>query len=87
MNDTRQKMRETWFHGFDAWQDNFNAMLRQCATTPGKAQAIGKAFLRDIMIPFMDAAKDRLLAAIAKDVQAVCEKAARLDELVNKNNI
>ena len=86
MTDKNQKMRESWFHGFDAWQDQFNAMLKQCAKTPGNAQAVGKAFLHDVMIPFMDDAKDRLLADIAGRVHIACEKAGCLDRLVNKDN-
>ena len=86
MNDSNQKMREAWFRGFDAWQDKFNLMLKQCAKSPGKAQAIGTTFLHDVMIPFMDAAKDRVLAAIASRVKVACEQAAQLDLLVNKEN-
>nr|MDO8112326.1 hypothetical protein [Candidatus Sigynarchaeota archaeon] len=64
-------------------------MLAGCAAAgynPARLKALGKMFMRGVMIPYMDAAKDRLLAEIAKDVQALCEKAARLDTLVNKNN-
>jgi hypothetical protein len=50
------------------------------------APAAGKAFLRDVMVPWMDDAKDRLLRAVAKDVLAPGEKAAKLDALVNKEN-
>jgi len=82
----RATARERWFDGFDHWQATFNAMLLQCAKTPAKAHVIGKTFLQDSMIPFMDAAKDRLLAAIARQLQNACEKAIRLDQLVNKNN-
>jgi hypothetical protein len=86
MNDSNQKMREAWFRGFDAWQDKFNLMLKHCATSPGKAQAIGTTFLHDVMIPFMDAAKDRLLADIAMRVKSACEQAELLDRLVNRMN-
>ena len=79
--------RETWFRGFDAWQDKFNEMLSRCAKTPSKARIIGKAFLQDTMIPFMDTAKDRLLTDIATQVQAICEKARNLDQFVNKENL
>lgn len=82
----RTTARERWFDGFDRWQATFNAMLLQCTKVPAKVSMIGKAFLQDTMIPFMDEAKDRLLAAIAKQVQDTCEKAIRLDQLVNKNN-
>ena len=78
--------RKAWFAGFDAWQDAFTRMLADCAGNPAKAKETGKAFLREVMIPFMDAAKDRLLVEIAKDVQATCEKARKLDAFVNKNN-
>ncbi|HME53392.1 MAG TPA: hypothetical protein VKM55_14305 [Candidatus Lokiarchaeia archaeon] len=78
--------REAWFRGFDAWQAKFNTMLQKCAGTPAKAKTFGKEFLQDTMIPFMDAAKDRLLVAVAKDIQAACDAATRLDRLVNKEN-
>nr|MDO8113138.1 hypothetical protein [Candidatus Sigynarchaeota archaeon] len=83
------KARKVWFTGFDEWQSRFNQMLVGCAAAgnnPAWLKQLGKTFMRDVMIPYMDAAKDRLLAEIAKDVQALCEKAARLDALVNKNN-
>jgi len=82
----RTTARERWFVGFDRWQSMFNTMLLQCTKAPAKASIIGKAFLQDTMISFMDEAKDRLLAVIAKQVQDACEKAIRLDQLVNKNN-
>lgn len=86
MTCDKHATREAWFRGFDEWQTAFNAMLSKCAKTSSKARAIGKAFLQDVMIPFMDSAKDRLLADIANQVQAACSKASRLDELVNKEN-
>jgi hypothetical protein len=77
--------RITWFQGFDAWQAGFNRLIKAVATGESTAVA-GKAFLRDVMVPWMDDAKDRLLRAIAKDMLAVSEKAAKLDALVNKEN-
>jgi hypothetical protein len=78
--------RKAWFTGFDAWQDSFKRLLDDCKDNPGKVKAAGKAFLREVMAPFMDGAKDRLLVEIAKDVKASCEKAKGLDHLVNEKN-
>ena len=80
-------MRKTWFGGFDDWQAKFNDVLRKIAASPSKAQSLGKTFLHDVMIPFIDVAKDRLLADIAKHVQEACEQAGRLDRLVNEKNM
>ena len=77
--------RATWFQRFDAWQAGFNQLLKALAAGQPPATA-GRAFLRDVMTPWMDDAKDRLLRAIATDVLAAAEKAKRLDALVNKEN-
>jgi hypothetical protein len=78
--------RAAWFQHFDSWQSGFNALLKalSAGTSPTTA---GTAFLRDVMTPWLDDAKDRLLRAIAKDVLAAGEKAARLDALVNEKNV
>ncbi len=81
----KDSARAAWFDGFDAWQAGFNRLLK--AVTAGTSMpAAGTAFLRDVMVPYMDQAKDRLLRAIARDVLATAEKASRLDALVNKHN-
>nr|MDO8115172.1 hypothetical protein [Candidatus Sigynarchaeota archaeon] len=83
------KARKVWFAGFDEWQSRFNQMLSGCAAAgynPARLKQLGKTFMRNVMIPYMDAAKDRMLAEIAKDVQGLCEKAKRLNALVNKEN-
>ncbi len=81
----KDSARAAWFQGFDAWQAGFNRLLK--AVAAGEAPAVaGKTFLRDVMVPWMDDAKDRLLRAVAKDVLAASEKAAKLDALVNKEN-
>ncbi len=82
----KDSARAAWFSAFDQWQAGFNKLL--AAVAAGKNHvAEGKAFLADVMVPWMDEAKDRLLRAIAKDVLAAGEKAARLDALVNKDNV
>ncbi len=82
----KDSARAAWFQGFDSWQAGFNRLLK--AVTAGTStQAAGTAFLRDVMVPWMDDAKDRLLRAAAKDVLAAGEKAARLDALENKENV
>lgn len=81
----KESARATWFQGFDTWQAGFNALIKALAAGQPPATA-GKAFLRDIMTPWMDEAKDRLLRAIATDVLAMIEKASKLDALVNKDN-
>jgi hypothetical protein len=77
--------RAAWFEGFDAWQSGFNRLLKSIVAGES-ATAAGTTFLRDVMVPWMDQAKDRLLRAVSRDVLAVAEKATRLDALVNKNN-
>ncbi len=81
----KDSARAAWFQGFGTWQAGFNKLIKAVVDgdTPSTA---GKAFLRDVMVPWMDDAKDRLLRAVAKDVLAVAEKAAKLDALVNKEN-
>jgi hypothetical protein len=81
----KDSARAAWFGGFDAWQSGFNKLLKAAAAGTG-APAAGKAFLRDVMVPWMDDAKDRLLRAVARDVLATSEKAARLDALMNAKN-
>ena len=81
----KDSARAAWFQGFDSWQSGFNQLLKAIASGNDHTTA-GRAFLRDVMTPWLDDAKDRLLRAIAKDVLAASEKAARLDALVNKEN-
>jgi hypothetical protein len=81
----KDSARAAWFHHFDTWQAGFNALLKALAAGTSPATA-GTAFLRDVMTPWLDDAKDRLLRAISKDVLAAGERAARLDALVNKDN-
>ncbi len=81
----KDSARAAWFQGFGTWQAGFNKLIK--AVVAGEApSSAGKAFLRDVMVPWMDDAKDRLLRAVAKDVLAVGEKATRLNALVNKEN-
>ncbi len=82
----KDSARAAWFRGFDSWQAGFNRLIKAVAAGEGHAAA-GTAFLRDVMVPWMDEAKDRLLRAVAKDVLAVSEKASKLDALVNKENV
>jgi len=84
-----ERARKAWFAGFGEWQSRFNQMLAGCAAAgnnSARLKVLGKTFMRDVMVPYMDAAKDRLLTEIAKDVQRLCEKAKRLDGFVNKEN-
>jgi hypothetical protein len=81
----KDSARAAWFQGFDGWQSGFNQLLKAIASG-NNATSASTAFLRDVMTPWLDGAKDRLLRAVAKDVLAVGEKAARLDALVNKEN-
>ncbi len=77
--------RAAWFQGFDARQAGFYKLLK--AVVAGEASSTAsKVFLRDVMVPWMGDAKDRLLRAVAKDVLAVGERATKLDALVNKEN-
>jgi hypothetical protein len=78
----KDSARAAWFQGFDAWQAGFNRLLK-ALSAGGDPAAAGKAFLRDVMVPWMDNVKDRLLRAIAKELLAVGEKTVRLDALVN----
>ncbi len=81
-----ESARAVWFEGFDRWQAGFNKLL--AAIAAGRDHVTeGKAFLRDVMVPWKDEAKDRLLREVAKDVLATCEKAIKLDTLVNKENV
>jgi len=81
----KESARAAWFSAFDQWQAGFNRLL--AAVAAGKNHVMeGKKFLNDVMVPWMDEAKDRLLRAFAGDVLAAAEKAARLDALVNKEN-
>ncbi len=83
------RARKVWFSGFNEWQSRFNQMLARCTAegvNPAQLKSLGKTFMRDVMVPFMDAAKDRLLIEIAKDVQGLGEKAKKLDGYVNKDN-
>ncbi len=81
----KDSARAAWFQGSGTWQAGFNKLVK--AVVAGEVPSTaGKAFLRDVMVPWMDDAKDRLLRAVAKNVLAVGEKAARLDALVNKDN-
>ncbi|NMC03834.1 MAG: hypothetical protein GYA24_01420 [Candidatus Lokiarchaeota archaeon] len=82
----KESARAAWFQGFDAWQAGFNQLLKALAAGQPPATA-GKAFLRDVMTPWMDEAKDRLLRAVAADVLAIGDKAKQLDGMVNKQNI
>ena len=68
----KDSARAAWFQGFDTWQSGFNKLLK-AVTAGGSPAAAGKAFLRDVMVPWMDDAKDRLLRAVAKDVLAASE--------------
>jgi hypothetical protein len=81
----KDSARAAWFQGFDAWQSGFNRLLKAVAAGDDPAVA-GTAFLKKVMVPWMDDAKDRLLREVAKDVLAASEKAARLDALVNEQN-
>ncbi len=81
----KNSTRTAWFQGFDAWQVGFNRLLKAISAGDNPIAA-GTAFLRDVMVPWMDDAKDRRLCAAAKDVLAVSEKAAKLDVLVNAEN-
>ncbi len=81
----KESARAAWFQGFDSWQSGFNRLIK--AITAGEDHlTAGRTFLRDVMVPWMDNAKDRLLQVIARDVLATVEKASRLDALVNKHN-
>ncbi len=81
----KDSARAAWFQGFDTWQAGFNRLIKAVAVGENTTTA-GKAFLRDVMVPYMDQAKDRLLRAIARYVLATAEKASRLDALVNEHN-
>jgi hypothetical protein len=81
----KDSARASWFRGFDSWQSGFNRLLKAISAGENPTTA-GTAFLRDVMVPWMDDAKDRLLRAVAKDMLAVSEKATKLDALVNKEN-
>ncbi len=81
----KESARAAWFTTFDQWRAGFNKLLAAVAAGHDRVKE-GKKFLADVMVPWMDDAKDRLLRAIAKDVLAASEKTARLDALVNKGS-
>ncbi len=72
MYNNNDDARGALFAGFDKFQAAFTAFLASYAKTTDKAEraALATAFVKDIVIPYIDTAKDGLIATLVPPVLA-----------------
>lgn len=72
--------RKAVFSGFDAFQAQFFAILEAHAkaSTARERSTIATRFVKDIMIPYLDTAKDALLKEYAAPLRAIENELAKL---------
>lgn len=72
--------RKAVFAGFDAFQDKYFAMITSYvnATTAQERTSIATRFVKDVVIPYLDASKDALLTDFAQPLQAIESELAKL---------
>ena len=82
--------RKAVFANFDAFQDTFSALITTyanattareraaIATTARERAAIATRFVKDVVIPYLDASKDALLKEYAQPLQAIEAELSKL---------
>jgi hypothetical protein len=80
MYGNNDEARAALFAGFDKFQAAFTAFLASYADSGDKAgrAALAAAFVKDIAIPYLDTAKDGLLAALVPPLLAVDSDLSKL---------
>ncbi len=70
---SNEDARKLVFSGFAAFQEAFHAMIKAyvTATTAKDRAAIATRFVKESMIPYLDNAKDALLADYAPRIDAI----------------
>jgi hypothetical protein len=73
MYNNNDEARAALFAGFNGFQAAFTSFLASYAKSGDKAgrAALATAFVKDVAIPYLDTAKDGLLAALVPPVLAV----------------
>jgi hypothetical protein len=73
MFTNNDEARAALFAGFDKFQAAFTTFLASYAKSSDKAEraALATAFVKDVAIPYLDTAKDGLLAALVPPVLAI----------------
>ncbi len=80
MYANNDEARSALFAGFGEFQASFTAFLASYAKSGDKAEraALATAFLRDVAVPYLDAAKDGLLAPLVPPVLAADAELTKL---------
>ncbi len=80
MFTTNHEARATLFAGFDKFQASFLAFLAVYAKErdAAKRSAMATKFAKDIVLPYLDSAKDKLLEALVSPLLAVDAEIAKL---------
>ncbi len=70
---SNDEARVALFAGFDKFQAAFTAFLAAYSKETDKAEraALATAFVKEVAIPYLDTAKDRLLDALVPPVLAI----------------
>ena len=70
---SNDEARAALFAGFDKFQAAFTAFLASYAKSGDKAErsALATAFVKDVAIPYLDTAKDGLLAALVPPMLSI----------------
>jgi len=73
MLQSNDDARKAMFSGFNGFQDKFFEMLvaYSKATTSQDRSSIATRFVKDVVIPYLDASKDALLKEYAQPLQAI----------------
>ncbi len=73
MYANNDEARAALFAGFDKFQASFTKFLASYAKVADKAEraALATAFVKDVAIPYLDTAKDGLLAALIPPMLAI----------------
>jgi hypothetical protein len=82
MYNNNDEARAALFAGFDKFQAAFTAFLASYAKSGDKAEraALATSLVKDVAIPYLDTAKDGLIAALVPPVLATD---AELDKLLH----
>ncbi len=75
-----KKAREALFAAFDGFQASFSAFLANYAkeSNAAKWSAMATKFAKNIAVPYLDSAKDKLLEALVPSVLAADAEIAKL---------
>jgi hypothetical protein len=80
MYNNNDEARAALFTGFSGFQAAFTAFLASYAKSGDKAErtALATAFMKDVAIPYLDTAKDGLLAALVPPMLAIDQELNKL---------